>query len=287
MLFEMAIGDAYGAAFEYVSRHVVDTFNDVAGYKNRDGSPREVGIYTDDTQMSIAITEAMFDDEGWNKRVVAQRFVQAFKRDPRGGYATSFGKFLEEVADADEFLNKINSKSDKSGGAMRAAPLGVIKSLSRALEACALQASITHGTVDGINAALATTAMSHYFVYDIGPKADLGKYLESVVQGQWSVPYLVDVGPKGWMSVRAAITAISECNSMSSLLKRCISFGGDVDTVAAIAMAVGSMSKDIQQDLPKTLIEGLESGPFGTAYLKNLDEKLMRLKNEDQIGLIS
>lgn len=289
MMLELAIGDAFGGCFEYASREFIDKFNDLSGYPDRrsEYDERKPGRYTDDTQMTIAIVEAMFSGEPWTRELLAQKFIEAYKRDPRPGYARRFGKFLEEVSDATEFLEKMDPRSDKSGGAMRATPLGMIKDLNRALKACALQASITHNTIDGINAALASTAMTHYFAYGLGPKADLGRYLETVVDGQWSVPYLVSVGAKGWMSVRAAITAVQESDSMSGLLKRCVNFGGDVDTVATIAMAAASMSDEIAKDIPQVLVDQLENEQFGKDYLGLLDHKLMSLREKGQDDISS
>jgi ADP-ribosylglycohydrolase len=44
---------------------------------------------------------------------------------------------------------------------------------------------------------------------------------------------------------------------LSELLKDCIAFTGDVDTVATIALAAASCSEEITQDLPAHLIENL------------------------------
>jgi hypothetical protein len=64
---------------------------------------------------------------------------------------------------------------------------------------------------------------------------------------------------------------------MSSLLKTCIQFSGDVDTVAAIALAAGSCSSEIVQDLPVCLFDTLENGPYGKDYIGSLDRQLMAL----------
>ena len=77
------------------------------------------------------------------------------------------------------------------------------------------------------------------------------------------------------MSVRAAITAITASSSMSTLLRTCIAFTGDVDTVAAIALAAGSCSDEIAQDLPDHLVYGLEDGPYGRRYIETLDVQLL------------
>ncbi len=79
------------------------------------------------------------------------------------------------------------------------------------------------------------------------------------------------------MSVRAAITAVVRNRSLESLLIDCISFTGDVNTVATIAMAAASCSREYARDLPENLLLMLENGPFGRDYLAELDARLMTL----------
>ena len=117
--------------------------------------------------------------------------------------------------------------------------------------------------------------MSHYFLYDLGRKDWLGEFLQGQVPGQWSAPWQGKVGPKGWMSVRAAITAVMRNERLSDLLKDCVNFTGDVDTVAAIAMAAASCSREYEQDLPQNLQFTLENGPFGREYIARLDQGLL------------
>lgn len=280
MLLELAIGDAYGAGFEYADESIELGYNDLSRYVQHPKHNIKPGCYTDDTQMSIAIAEAIVSGEPWTPENLADRFVRVFKRDPREGYAGKFYDFLVQIKDGEEFLAKIVPNSDKSGASMRAAPLGVLQSVEKVIEYSHIQAAITHNTPDGINAATAAALMSHYFIYRLGSKKDLGLFLESYVPGQWSQPWQGQVKSKGWMSVRSAITAVTRNNSMSELLKDCIFFGGDVDTVAAIALGAASCSVEIYQDLPPYLVENLENKSWGRDYLIHLDEKLMRIPNQ-------
>jgi len=281
MLLELAIGDAYGAGFEYVEPEMVERYNDLSGYVQHPSFQQlKPGCYTDDTQMSLAIAETIVDREPWTREVLATRFVETFKRDPRVGYSRKFYQFLRQIQDGREFLEAINWTSDKSGAAMRAAPMGVFPSVEKVIEAATIQGAITHNTPDGINAARAAALMSHYFIYKLGPKGRLGKFLEGYVAGEWSEPWRGVVKSKGWMSVRAAITAVMRNDSLKGLLKDCIDFMGDVDTVAAIALAAGSCSEEITPDLPYHLIEGLENGAYGRDYIIKLDEQLMKITND-------
>jgi ADP-ribosylglycohydrolase len=277
MLLELAVGDAYGAGFEYADVGYVRAKNHLIGFVRHPRHGIAPGNYTDDTQMSIAITEAILSGRPWAPIMLASKFVEVFKRDPREGYAGRFYDFLQYVADGRQFLQEIHPTSDKSGAAMRAGPIGVFPTIDEVVERCSIQAAITHNSPDGINAAVAASLMTHYFLYDLGPKKDLGTFLERHVPGQWSQPWRGRVGAKGWMSVRAAVTAILEADSLSSMLKLCVHFTGDVDTVASLAMAAASCSREVEQDLPTALVNDLENGPYGRDYLVKLDQQLLLL----------
>ena len=274
MLVELAVGDAYGAGFEYVSAERVRRHNDLSGYHAHPRHANAPGRYTDDTQMSLAVAEALVDGLDWTPLTLASKFVEVFRRDPREGYASGFHGFLSRVTSGEQFLAEIRAGSDKSGAAMRACPVGVLPDLAEVLERTRVQAAITHDTPDGIGAACAAALMPHYFLYGLGPRADLGRFLTAHVPGDWATPWHGKVGAAGWMSVRAAVTAVQDAGSLADLLRRCVAFTGDVDTVATIALAAGSCAEDLPADLPDVLLAGLESGPFGRPYLAALDARL-------------
>ncbi|MBI5931827.1 MAG: ADP-ribosylglycohydrolase family protein [Chloroflexi bacterium] len=278
MLLELAVGDAYGAGFEY-ARDNITQFNDLSRYVKHPTHHILPSCYTDDTQMSLAIAEVIISGVEWTPLNLANQFVAAFKRDPHEGYAGSFHEFLQQVQDGVEFLAKIVPNSDKSGAAMRAIPIGIFSTIEEVVEQCTVQAAITHNTPDGIRAAVTAALMSHYFIYHLGPKVELGKFLDQHVPGShlWSKPYVGKVKSKGWMSVQAAVTAVMRNNSMCDLLKDCIAFTGDVDTVATIALGAACNCQEITQDLPVHLIDTLENGPYGKEYIMSLDAKLAKL----------
>jgi ADP-ribosyl-[dinitrogen reductase] hydrolase len=138
MLIELAIGDAYGAGFEYASPHVVERHNDLSRYFQHPRHTLQPGAYTDDTQMSLAIAEAMVSGDRCTLVMLASRFVDAFQRDPRQGYAAAFHQFLLTVRDGKNFLARIRPDSDKSAAAMRAPPIGVFPSLEEVIEKCCI-----------------------------------------------------------------------------------------------------------------------------------------------------
>lgn len=274
MIVELAIADAYGAGFEYAPEELVREHNNLTGYVKHPRHDIGLGRYTDDTQMTIAVTELILSGEEWTSENLAAAFVRCFKRDERPGYAGRFYQFLQSVKDGAEFLALIKPNSEKSGGAMRATTIGAIPDLDRVIAMARLQAAITHNTEKGINAAIAAALAAHYFIYNLGSKDELPRFLERHVSHDWSRPWTGPVGEGGMESVHAAITAIVQGTSLSDMLRRAVAFTGDVDTVAAIALGAASSAREVYHDLPAPLITGLENGPYGRDFLLQLDRQL-------------
>ena len=277
MLLETAIGDAGGAGVEYAAEDFVRRYDVLAGYIKHPKHNLVPGSYTDDTQMALALAEVIVSGRPFTREVLADAFVQAFKRDVREGYASGFYAFLCEIKDGEEFLARMKPFSDKSGAAMRAVVVGVYPTIEEVVAKATLQAKLTHDTEGGINSAVAAALAGHYFIYDLGPKAELGAFLDEHVAGDWAEPYVGPVGQKGWMCTKAAVTAIMGGASLSAILKASIAFTGDVDTVAAIACGAASFSREVVQDLPQVLYDNLENGTYGRDYLRQVDAQIAAL----------
>lgn len=280
MLVEIAVGDAYGAGMEYVPSEFLMEHNNLNGYvAHPTHHALKAGQYTDDTQMSIAVAETLLmaeDIDRLTKKDFIKAFFHTFKRDPRDGYSRAFQTFLEEVESPEQFEATIISNSTKSGGAMRAGPVGLLSSLDQVNRIAALQASITHDTDLGKDAAKATALSVYYCRNRIGKKSDLDKFLNKFVPGyKWSEDWSGKITSTGIYHVRAATTLIRKLDSLSNILHAVVAFEGDVDTAAAIAMAIGSQSEEIDNDLPEILYANLERGKYGFNYLEDLDYKLM------------
>lgn len=274
MLLEGAIGDAYGAAFEYVPLTLIQAHNDGATYRSHPRHNHAPGRYTDDTQMALAVAEVLLEFDNPSALDFANAFVRAFQRDQREGYAGGFYAFLQSVRDGQDFLTRIRPDSDKSGAAMRAAPIGWLRDWQRVREVATIQARVTHDTPDGIEAACASALLSHFCIWQGEPTSQAGKWIASKIGEPWARPWSGKVGGRGENSVRAAITAFERNTSLSDLLRDCIGFGGDVDTVATIALSSASMHPNYARDLPDSLLEGLEDGDFGRKYLQQTDASL-------------
>jgi ADP-ribosylglycohydrolase len=275
MLLELAIGDAYGAGYEFAPPEFVAEYNTLSGYRQHPRHRLQPGSYTDDTQMSLAIAETLISGDPWTPEVLADRFVRTFKRDPREGYAGRFYELLMAIETGAELREKLPGTSDKSGAAMRSAPVGILPAVEGVIEAARIQAAVTHNSTGGIDSAIAAALMSHYFLYRLGKKAELGEFLSAHVPGDWLTPWQGKAGTSGLECVRAARSAIGQNDSLSAILKDCIAFTGDVDTVAAIALAAASSSEEVEPDLPEHLIVNLENNTYGRSYLIDLDRQLM------------
>ena len=279
MLLQMAIGDAYGAGFEYASKDLVRQSNTLAGYISHPKHRQNPGTYTDDTQMALAIAELLIERRPWTREVIAQKFVDVFKRDPRKGYSQRFYWFLREVKDGTEFLARMDPRSTKSGAAMRAPPLGLLKNEAEILAKAELQARLTHNTPEGVTSAQAAALATHYFAYDRGPAEKLGRYLDGQVPYRyaWHKPWRGKVGPSGMEAVHAAVYILSRESTLAGVLRETVNLTGDVDTVAAIAMAAASTSPFFAKDIPAALVSNLEQTAYGVAYLRGIDKALASL----------
>lgn len=279
MLVELAIGDAYGAQFEFADPELVEQHNNHLKYVAvRDDAAVPPGNYTDDTQQTLAIAELLVEGTEWTPKNIAQKLVDVYHRDPRNGYSRRVKMALNASASGAEFVKNIDPNSDTSGAAMRACPLGIIHDIPELVERVTIQARISHNTDLGIQAALASALATHYCIYQIGELNEVGKFIASQVPGDWDVAYNEFVGQKGWMSVRAAITALSQHDNLADMLKACIAFTGDVDTVATIALGAAATSPLVEKNLPDHLYQNLEAGNYGLEYLQALNERWLELK---------
>jgi ADP-ribosylglycohydrolase len=277
MLLAVAIGDSYGASFEFAPREFVEKYNTADKYVS---SPKyfknkRLGRYTDDSQQSLAIAELLLDDVEWTHLNIANKLVEVYKRDPRGGYGKGSYMALSQAANGEEFMSLINGDSEKCGGAMRAMPIGFLPTVDEVLESAITQAELTHNSPDGIDAAMTSALMSHYFIHKLGPKSQLCKFLFNHVNYHWENPFDKEiVSTNGMECVHAAVSVVMKSNSLKEVLKNSVSYCGDVDSVASIAMAAAVYCDEIKRSVPRPLYNKLENGTYGRDYLASLDERL-------------
>ena len=278
MLLHLAVADAYGFSFEYAVSDFVHAHNDVRGYRQHPTWPDiKPGVYSDDSQMSIAVALALLSDQPPTALSLANLFVNVFRRDPRKGYSGRFYDLLLKMKGGPDFLRLVQPQSSKSGGAMRAVPCGILPTIEEAVDFALHQASLTHATKDGMGAAGATAALAWACRHGCD-RGFLPQFLNDVVPGyNWGTPWTGPVGAPGLHSVKAALAAVVAHDNLHDILRAAVAFTGDVDTVAAIAIGSASLHPNIESNLSQTLYDGLEpGGKFGVKYLIDLDAALFK-----------
>lgn len=277
MLLTIAIADAYGAGFEFSDDEYINKHHCLTRYHSPEFENLSAGCYTDDTQMSIAICELVLNESGpWNKQLVAQYFLNVFKRDPRTSYSQDFYQFLLKTDTAKAFVNNINTYSVRNGSAMRSVPLGLIKNKTEMLDKARIQASLTHDTHEGIIASQAVALATFYFVNNIGAKDGLIDYIFQQTQEQFINNKSSRVACEAIDTLDAVFTVLSLSNSLVEIIDRSIKLGGDTDSVASIACGIAYFSDEFDKKLPEFLARDIENGVYGKAFLVNLNHRLMQ-----------
>lgn len=276
-LATMAIGDSYGMKYEFAVHATDKTADDLFHGPHPKFTEYPVGHYTDDTQMSLANLELLMSGSELTAQAFAEKWLEAFKRDPHHGYSRHMWKVLSESETADDFVASLDpSRGVTSGAAMRAGPFGLLSDIAEVKRLTELQARITHDTVAGVNAALAV-ALSVHYLHHGGARGGLDAFLASHIGADWNSAekgYTEDTS-NGLNIVTQALDAVKKANSLSGVLLNVVNHKekSDTDTIAAIAMVIASRCNDLPDDLPQTLRDGVENGAYGRDYLAEVDKK--------------
>lgn len=308
MLLDIAIADAYGAGFEFAKPDVLARRpNDFTRYFRHNLDDNLPGMYTDDTQMSLGLARWLSSVTPetlatTKPRDIAWFFVDTFQRDPRQAYSRRIFNVLKANSNVDDFLRVIDASSTRSGAAMRSAILGVLPTLGDAVRIATLQAKITHDTPEGISTAVAVASAAWYVRHGFTmPQAlvlarmqawtaarncvdrvlreDALRFLvqqaETWNNSNATTKPSLPVSYHGAPCVQAAFYALLQhADDPISMLKAIVSYAGDTDTVAAIAMGILSMAPGPGIVWPQWCYSTLENGPWGRDYLVNVDTTL-------------
>jgi len=290
ILYYTAIGDAYCLPVEYVTEDHLNIIKalEFERYLQHPKYPLTPGIYSDDCQMSIANAEVLLAGRPYQDIDFANSWLHVFKRDPRDAYSRNFQKFLESTDSGVDFLKNINPNSNRNGAAMRSAVFGVLETPEEVLRLSGQQAAITHNTPGGVFSAQSVALMSHYALYSDGEldRTNLGEYIishlghimisDKVFNNVIVTPWEGRVAPPevGINTAWAVFELLVTCKSLLGVLKKVIEWGGDTDSVAAIALGIASSR--MKDDLPPFMHQYLEyERPYGASFLKELGAKLM------------
>lgn len=300
MILEIAIGDAYGAAFEWAPKEYVDEHNDGLKYMTRvskHGSVMGGGVYTDDTQMTLAVAETIMSNPGeFKPAIFAAGFLTAYKRDVpyRRGYGSRVRLALTNSFSATEFLvNCVDPHSSSNGSVMRVLPCGILSTPEEVQNAAIAQSVTTHLHADAIDASRVLALVVHSLIYNEDMK--FARHVAwSLKECNFRHDHPVVTKYKDYdsipcdalITVGAAFDVVSKSKSYRDVLVNSVGKTGDVDSVAAIAMGLASLVPDIKKEFKdSTLFDNLETSQFGRDYCIIQDKYLKQHieKNKEQI----
>lgn len=290
MLLEMAIGDAYGIGFEFVkdNKHPNDLANFYQHPKYHNLVP---GQYTDDTQRSLANMMVITNKDFLNQFDYAQAYIDEFKASPRDGYSRNFQALIESCDNGFHLLDRVSPTKSSNGSIMGAAPIGYLEEISNVKRAAAIQAMVTH-SYETVPYAQMIALAAHYVLYDLGARNDLLEFINDQLDEQYFIvdgrhplkntfssifkySQYEDLFESCDMSAAKtayhSLYAILAYDNLADMLMHCVNVGGDTDSLGAIAMAIGSSSKEVENNLPKNLYDKLENNARGRDYIIGLD----------------
>lgn len=208
--------------------------------------------FTDDTVMTLAVAKAFLDTQDLsNDNEITQNIIKSMQKYgrayPDAGYGGTFIYWL--------FTNNPHPYySYGNGSAMRVSSAAwLFKSISEVRRAARLSAVVTHNHPEGIKGAEATAAA--VFLARTGhSKEEIKSYIESEFEYNLNLTCQeIKSSNRNSVSCMAtvpeAITAFLESADFEDCIKTAISFGGDCDTLAAIAGSIAEGFYGVPQAL--------------------------------------
>jgi len=238
--------------------------------------------YTDDTQMTIDLSQSLIAFKYINQDALAEKFASSYKWSR--GYGPSAARLLKGIKKGIDWriLNTkfFNDGSYGNGAAMRIAPIALFyyKEEQKMLRAVEQSAIITHAHTDAItgakNIALSVASMlnnKHEILFDKLILHNSNIYKEKLILAEnWyssnkfiSTDEVAKKLGNGIESINSTVTAIyiamrfiqSEYNEMIEFIQQ---IGGDTDTIAAMSASIWGAKNGINAISNKSL-ERLES----------------------------
>ena len=232
-MFGAILGDIIGEPYEF------DRGNKTKDFPLFDENP----IFTDDSVMTIAICDAIFQagldaDEDEMKEEFVESMQFWGSKYPNAGYGARFSDWLymEEPKPYGSYGN---------GSAMRVSAVGwLFDTLERTRQVARWSAEVTHNHAEGVKGAEATASVI-FLARNGKSKAEIKSYVES--EFAYDLSRTCDeIRPTYFhqescqKTVPEAITAFLEGKDFEDVIRTAVSLGGDCDTLTAIA---GSMAE--------------------------------------------
>lgn len=298
MLTGVAVGDALGAGYEGAHRGS-RRLSAPMPYRYHSG----IGIYTDDTQMSLAVAELMASDLPFNEETLASQLIYAYRRDKRNGYSSRTKHTLEHSWCGKDLLNmesveeRTGRRSD--GSMMRAVPIGLLPAVEDVVACATINSAITHAHPAAICASIGIALASHYAYYNLGDHRDILGYVRNLMPPlhRSMLPYLDTVDNLNGVDfvtvlgryadygapyddarpvLGVVLFILKHCGwNVLEVVDHCVGFGGDVDTTMSMAVGIAMMNAMIDTTV-FTLIDDLENGRYGRDHILRMGQTLAK-----------
>lgn len=250
-MYGAILGDIAGSRFEF----------DVGPWTKEFEFITDECKWTDDTVMTVAVAEALLNaGKDADVKTIKNECIKSMKKwgkkYPDAGYGSRFIYWIitDETAPYNSFGN---------GSAMRVSAAGMLyDTLERTREAAAATAAVTHNHPEGIKAAECTAAVmflgrtgvskdeiKEYVIKEFG--YDISMTVDELRPRHKHLESCMDALPK-------ALISFFEGNSYEDVVRNAISLGGDTDTIAAIAGAMGEAFYGIAPELKAKCLEIVE-----------------------------
>ncbi len=256
-----ACGDALGATVEFMTPKQIQkrygVHQDIIG---GGWLGLETGQVTDDTQMSLALGQAIIDHRGWNIQAVADNFVAWLESDPPD-IGNTCRRGITRYRDSGELFGLPRDDDAGNGACMRNLPV-VLATLNRPdyFSVWSLQQShITHNNPLS-NAATLTLGriVSHLINSEDmdACKQEAGLLISQFGEFAYS-PYLGKASGYIVDTVQTVLHYFFSTDSFESCLVATVNQGGDADTTGALAGMLAGGKYGAQQ-IPERWLKALD-----------------------------
>ncbi|AEV81121.1 crystallin [Actinoplanes sp. SE50] len=226
-MFGLAYGDALGKPTEFMDYSAIVSRYGPAGPRQLHGEP---ALVTDDTQMALAVGEALLEvrvpTPGRLEPVLRRRFM-AWAYSPENDRAPGMTclRSIGALADGRPWIQATQTGSKGCGANMRVTPVGLVPGLTDDQRAgiAQLQAGMTHGHPTALAASELTAYAVHWLRGGLAPAHLLGALRDrcdeqrKIYRGEWLGELwrrpLVDSPEefiaRGWDECAAALDAVA------------------------------------------------------------------------------
>lgn len=282
-----AIGDAWGSAYE--NQVLLD---ENAFYLFEEPKKPKIWQFTDDTQLTLATCEAILQDDTAAPKTLVTYFLKYYNENRINGIGAATLKALQEL-NAGAHWSQTGRKGEfaaGNGSAMRIAPLGFIKDISR--ERIREISYITHQNEEAYVGALTVVLcikeiIANSWQHDSLLSRIIPQLPDTNVKDRLitlrelentSIAEIGKLGTNGYVvnSVPLAIFAAQKIKtqSITSIFEELIALGGDTDTNCSIAGQIMGAFVGIE-NIPEELINKVKQ----LAGYNNLESIIGRLSN--------